>query len=362
MITPLSKIRDLILEKKLDAILVSSVPNILYLTNYSGFSKEEREAFLLITKNSQYIITDSRYSETVKKIIPEYKLMEISPKLTFIDSFKLLIKKHNIKKMGFEGHDLTHLEYIKFFRIFKKPIHVDLTSLRSIKTATEIIKIENACKIGDKTFDYILKKICLGISEEELALEIEFFIKKNGADISFPPIVAFGKNSANPHHIPTNTKLTKKQIILLDFGAKLNSYCSDMTRTIFFGKPTEKQKHIYETVLKSQSLAIENLKSLLINHKSLSACNIDKIARNYIISKGYPSIPHSLGHSVGIQIHESPRLSPRSKDILREGMVFSIEPGIYIPNFGGVRIEDLVVLEKTGLRLLTCSPKKLISL
>jgi Xaa-Pro aminopeptidase len=362
MNTSLTNIRSLLSESKLDAILISSISNIIYLTNYSGFSKEEREAYLFITKNSQYILTDGRYTTAVKTLIPDFKLVEITNKLSATKILELLIKKHKIQKIGFEGHNITHLEHKKLTKALGKMSHIDLTSLRSIKNSDEISTIEKACKLGDKTFDYILKKICLGISEKEIAFEIEMFIKKHGADISFPPIVAFGKNSANPHHVPTNTKLVKNQIILMDFGAKFEGYCSDMTRTIFFGSANTKFKKIYQTVLDAQSGTIDFLKSLILNHKSISASDVDKISRNYIISKGYPTIPHSLGHGVGIQIHESPRLSPKSKDILKEGMVFSVEPGIYTPNFGGVRIEDLVALKENGPKLLTHSPKNLIKL
>lgn len=239
-----------------------------------------------------------------------------------------------------------------------------ISSSKAVKSPDEISKIEKACKLGDKIFDYILKKIKLGITEKEVTQEINSFIKKFEGKLSFPTIVAFGKNSANIHNIPTNNKLTKNQIILLDFGVKLNNYCSDMTRTVFFGKTTPEQKKMYQTVLEAQQKAIDFLassfNSLASANKQIKASKIDKIARDYIISKGYPSIPHSLGHGIGKKVHEAFRISPKSKNYLKEGMVFSIEPGIYIPNFGGVRIEDLVVLEKTGPRFLTHSPKNII--
>ena len=243
-----------------------------------------------------------------------------------------------------------------------KTINAD--SLRIIKTNNEIKKIKKACRLGDKTFDYILKKIKFGVTEKEIAFEIEFFIKKSGGDISFRPIVAFGENSAVPHHQATNNKLTNNQIVLLDFGVKLNNYCSDMSRTIFFGSAEEEFKKMYDAVLQAQDLAIQQFSKKTIKQleKGIKASEIDKIARDHITSKGYKTIPHSVGHGIGIEVHEAPHLSPNSKDILKEGMVFSIEPGIYIPGFGGVRIEDLVVLEKTGVRLITRSSRKLIDI
>jgi Xaa-Pro aminopeptidase len=232
----------------------------------------------------------------------------------------------------------------------------------NIKTPEEISKIQEACNLGDIAFDYILKKIHIGVTEKEVAQEIDSFIENAGGKPSFPTIVAFGKNSANIHNVPVDNKLKKNQIILLDLGVKLNGYCSDMTRTIFSGKPTPKQKKIYQIVLKAQSHAINYLKSLIVNHKSINAKDVDQAARDYIISQEYKTIPHSVGHGIGKEVHEFPHISPKSKDILKEGMVFSIEPGIYLPNFGGIRIEDLVVLTKSGPKLLTHSPKTIIEL
>jgi len=237
------------------------------------------------------------------------------------------------------------------------------------KSQAKILNIEKACNLTDKAFNYILGKIKEGISEKELALKIEFFIKRHGSDIAFPPIVAFGKNSSFPHHVPTfNSQLsTLNSIVLLDFGAKLNGYCSDMTRTVFFGKPTTEQKRMYQTVLKAQQKAIEYIVTHLeggspkrseghdsFEVDSIKASEVDKIARDYIVSQGFPTIPHSLGHGIGRKVHEPPKLSPKSKDTLKPGMVFTIEPGIYLPGFGGVRIEDVVLLEKP-YRILTKS-------
>jgi Xaa-Pro aminopeptidase len=361
MISSLIGIKKQIENNKLDAVLISSVSNIISLTGYPGLTTDEREAFLLILKDSQYFITDSRSSGTVKKIVKDFELAEIAAYSPLQSVFKKLIDKHKIKTLGIEEENLTVSEFKSLRKLFKT-INFETKNLRTIKSSEEIEKIGKACKLGDKAFDYILKKIKRDVSEKELACEIELFLKKNGANTSFSTIVAFGKNSAIPHHVPTVKKLTDNQIVLFDLGAKLNGYCSDMTRTVFFGKPNSKQKHVYETVLNAQQKAIDYLRRSIKNRQSINSSNVDKIARKYITSQGYPTIPHSLGHGVGIQIHESPRLSPKSKDVLKEGMVFSVEPGIYIPNFGGVRIEDLVVLEKSGPHILTHSPKTLIEI
>ena len=363
------RLSKLIKTQRLDALLISSVPNIIYLTNFVGFSKDERQAFLFITKNKQYILTDGRYSEAVKNNVKDFKLIQISPSLSFEKALRKLCKKHDVKRLGFEGHNLSFLEHQKLSKHFNNLprrkagiYHLSISDLRCVKESNEILAIEKACELGDKTFDYILKKIKFGVSEKEIAFEIELFIKKQGADISFPPIVAFGKNSAIPHHVPTMNyePLTTNSIVLLDFGVRLNNYCSDMTRTVFFGKPTPEQKRIYQTVLEAQKLAIDHLGRWQAEQlRSHDSSEVDRLARQYITSKGYKTIPHSLGHGIGLEVHEAPRLSPKSKDILKKNMVFTIEPGIYITGSGGVRIEDVVVLEKNKVRLLTHSPKNL---
>jgi Xaa-Pro aminopeptidase len=347
MNAPLVRLRKEIIAKNLDAILISSLSNIIYLTEYSGFSRNEREAYLLITKNQQYILTDGRYTQDVIKLIPDFKLIEISPKLPATKILNELKKKYKIKKLGIEENDLKVNEHRALKKYFTQTQNFDaINILRSIKNNDEILKIEKACKLGDEVFSSILKRVKFGVSEKEIASEIEFFVKKQDGEVSFSPIVAFGKNSAVPHHVPNDLKLAQNSIVLLDFGVKLDNYCSDMTRTIFFGSANAEFKKMYNTVLKAQSCATA----------------IDNAAREYIVSQGYKTIPHSLGHGIGIDVHELPHISPNSKDILKDGMVFSIEPGIYLPNFGGVRIEDLVVLEKAGLRLLTHSPKNLIEI
>ena len=375
MISPLIKLRKKLSKKGFHAMLVSSPSDIFYLTNYPGLIKEEREIFLFITKNYQYVLTDRRYIGTVKALILNYKLVEISSKHSLTNALNALRTKHKIKKLGIDESDIKVSEYKKLKKRFNKICHCNsISDLRTTKEREEISRIEKACQLGDKTFNYILKKIRLGISEKEIVFEIELFTKQHGADISFPPVIAFGPNSAIPHHRPTNKKLKKNQIILLDFGVKLNNYCSDMTRTIFFGKSIGKFKKMYNAVLKAQKRAMEHISryhaefasassgSRSRNKFGMTASKVDGIARDYIVSQGYETIPHSLGHGIGIDVHENPHLSPKSKDSLTEGMVFSVEPGIYVPDFGGIRIEDLIVLEKSGPRLLTHSPKTIIEL
>ncbi len=348
------------LVKKLGAVLVSSQPNIAYLCGYSGFSEKERECFLLFEKNKNYLITDGRYIEAVKKNIFGFELIDIGA-----DNF--LSKDHsdilkNLRVIGIEEENLTVSELRKLKKHVKTIKNADLSDLRIIKRDDEIKNIKKACRVADETFSFILGELRTGIKEKEIAGKIESFIKSRGADISFSPIVAFGKNSAFPHHVSGNNKLRSNQIVLLDFGAKVNNYCSDLSRTVFFGKASHQFKKMHKTVLEAQKIAIGRLKFLFSNHKSIQAKDVDKIARQFIIKRGYPSTPHSLGHGVGIEVHEAPHISQSSGEQIRPGMVFSIEPGIYNPSYGGVRIEDLVILTAKGPQLISHARREIIEL
>lgn len=353
------KIKSLLATKKVDVILVSSPAHIIYLTGFDHFTPFEREAFLLITKNNNYIITDGRYSEAVRENIKGFTLLEISSQNPLTKLLHSIAKKHTIKTIAVEENDITVSEYKILVKSFKKRVPTIVKDLRIVKDDNEIKLIEKACMCGDKAFEYILGLLKPGVSEKEIAFELELFIRKQDGELSFPSIIAFGKNSSMPHHKTGITRLHKNSIVLLDFGVKMHNYCSDMTRTVFFGSAPKEFRKMYQTVLAAQQKAIDKLYDISIYH-TLNTSGIDKIARNYITSNGYPTIPHSLGHGIGLEVHEPPRLSPRSKDILKPNMVFSVEPGIYVSGFGGVRIEDLIVLEKAGPRILTHAKRDLI--
>ncbi len=347
--------------EKVDAILISSPANIIYLTDYSGFSETERECFLIITKKSNYLITDKRYSEAVKKQAKNFIVKDGGIYNFLRNEAEKLFEKLNIKTLGFEESNLTVSE----FKSFKKIVSlnpIDLHKLRLIKSNNEIKNIKLACYIGDQAFKFILDKFKPGITEREISNLIEDFIVEKGGESSFKLIVAFGKNSAIPHHQTGNTKLRKNQIILLDFGVRINNYCSDMTRTIYFGHAPKKFIKMYSTVLQAQTEAIRFLESSINNHNLINGSGIDKVARDYIVKQKYPNIPHSVGHGIGIEVHEAPHISPKSKNKIKEDMIFSIEPGIYLSNYGGVRIEDLYCIYKNNLIQMNKAPKYLISI
>ena len=335
---------------KIDSILITYPQNVFYLTGYKGFLSEEKDAKILITKKINYLFTDKRYLGEINNL-KGFQTADIS---LFLET----VNGNKIKSAGFEETSVTIPEYKSLKKIFKrlKPLSGVIEDYRSIKGTGEIAKIKKACGISDRAFKYILGKIKEGVTEEDIEMQLEIFIRGQKANISFRPIVAFGKNSAVPHHQTGKIKLKSGMIVLLDFGVNYKGYCSDMTRTFFFGPKNERFERIYKTVLEAQNSAVQFINHTLAMNQKISASGVDKKARQYITGKGLGLIPHSTGHGIGIQVHEKPSLSPKSKDILKSGMIFSIEPGIYLDNFGGVRIEDLFFLSGKDLKKLTHSP------
>jgi len=357
-----AKVKEIIKSGEFDAVLISSVHHISHLTGYSNFSNQEREAFLLVTQDSQYIFTDGRYTEAIAGFVQDFELLELTMETPLEKHLEKLSRKHRIKRLGIEEGNLTVAEFNKLKKTFSQINGAKIDSIRSIKEGWEIGQIERACQLGDKAFDFVLQRLKPGMSEIEVAYEMEMFIRENGASLSFDTIIGFGNNSSVPHHHTGKVVLEDKpeQFILMDFGVRFEGYCSDMTRTVFWRKASAKQKKIYQTVFDAQKLAAEFIDKNI--GKEGNAAEAARIANDYIVSKGFPAIPHGLGHGVGLEIHEHPRLGMKSKDVLVEGMVFSIEPGVYIPGFGGVRIEDLYTIQGNRLKQITQASKELIEL
>lgn len=350
----LKKLRESMKLKGLDAILVIGDPNRNYLSGFTG-----DESFSIITDNKALFITDSRYTQQAKNEVKDYEILEY--KGAFPDFFSDIIKKLNVKKVGFEDNVVSYELYTKFVSKTKAqlvPMKGIIEEIRLIKDKREIESIRKAASIADKAFSHMVKFIRAGMSEMEIGLELEFTMKKLGAkDLSFPSIVASGVRSSLPHGRATDKIVKTGEFLTLDFGCVFEEYCSDMTRTVAIGEPNDKLKEIYNVVLEAQESVLKFIKP------GVKTNAIDSIAREYISQKGYGSyFGHGLGHGVGREIHESPRLSPMSDTVLKEGMIVTDEPGIYIPEFGGVRIEDLVVVTKDGCETLSKSPKNLICL
>lgn len=334
-----------------ECVFISSYANIFY---YSGFSSED--AYLIINKQKCFIITDSRYFVQAKIESPDFEIIDIS--LGFENIFKK-VPENNIL---FEEKGVSVSEYLNFKKLCSQktfiPSSNKIGALRRIKDREEISKIKAAEELADAAFSHVLNIIKPGIRECDIAIELEFFMKKNGAKkLSFDTIVASGKRSAMPHGVATAKEILNGEFVTLDFGCVLDGYCSDITRTVAVGKITSDARQIYDVVLNAQKKALSEMKI------GMKCCDIDKIARDVITDNGFGEyFGHSLGHSLGIEIHESPNFSPKSNDIFESGNVITVEPGIYIEDFCGVRIEDVIASIDGEIFNLTSSPKELIIL
>ncbi len=328
-----------------EAYYISSFANIFY---YSGFKSED--ARLLITPNELILLTDSRYRVQAKLQSPEFEVADIAD--------YGIIERLGIKRIGFEESNLTVAELAKINKrnISVFPAGKTISAPREIKDEGEISRIKSAEELGDAAFSHVLGLIKPGMTEREIAFEIEFFMRKNGAEaLSFETIAASGERSCMPHGVATDKQIKRGELLTLDFGCILDGYCSDMTRTVAIGEIGEREKGIYDTVLLAQKTALDNIKS------GMKCSDADAFARDVIKNAGYgDNFGHSLGHSVGIEIHENPNLSPKSDRVLLPGNVVTVEPGIYIDGFCGVRIEDLVVIGEKNTVNLTKSEKELI--
>ena len=350
----IKKLREAMELKGLEAVLVIGDPNRNYLSGFTG-----DESFSIITKDKALFITDSRYTQQAKNEVKDYEVLEY--KGSFPDFFSDIVKKLNVKKVGFEDNVVSYQLYSKFSSKTEAeliPMEGIIEEIRLIKDKREIESIQKAASIADKAFLHMLKFIKSGMSEREIGLELEFTMKKLGAkDLSFPSIVASGVRSSLPHGRATDKIVNEGDFLTLDFGCIFEEYCSDMTRTVAIGEPNDKLKEIYNVVLQAQEDVLKFIKS------GVNTKEVDSVARDYIAQKGYGRyFGHGLGHGVVREIHEGPRLSPMSDTTLKEGMIITDEPGIYIPDFGGVRIEDLVLVTKDGCEPLSKSPKNLICL
>ncbi len=333
--------------KECDGVLLTSPHNMRYFSGFSG-----GEGAVLITKDERLVFTDFRYIEAAKE---EAKGFNIIMWKSTADLYK---QTDNLRYIAYEDNFMTALELEKLEEHTKAEYigkGCEIDKIRMVKEPWEVEKIATAEEIGDRAFSHILGYIKEGVSEVEIASELEYFMRKQGAEkTSFDTIAISGKKTSMPHGRPDNKKIEKGDFITLDFGCVYEGYCSDMTRTVVLGRASEKQKEIYNIVCEAQLAGLEAIKS------GTNCADADKRAREIIEKAGYGQyFGHSLGHGVGLLIHELPNLSPKSNTVLEDNMVVSCEPGIYIPDFGGVRIEDLVCVQGGKCRILSKSTKKL---
>ncbi len=352
-----NKLTDILDKKQIDAILVSDGYNMRYLSGFTGAT-----GYLLITRNSRHLFTDSRYTLAAKAQAPDYEVTEVDGGRNYDILINNVIRDEKLETIGFESNVIKYSTYMRLKEKLNAkalfPLNDELTKLRRIKTPEEIEKLRRAEHIGDIAFSEVLHHIKPGITELELAAKLEYIMKVNGGEkLSFETIIASGINSSKPHAEPSDKKIEKGDFVTMDFGCVYQGYHSDMTRTIVVGKANEEQKKIYEKVREAQQAVLDML------HPGLSGKEYDKVARDIIYAAGYEGcFGHGLGHSVGLEIHEDPRFSMTEEEIIQPGMVITVEPGIYVEGFGGVRIEDMVAVTESGCDNLAHSPKELIEL
>lgn len=343
----LDKLRELLAEN--EAVYITAYPDIFY---YSNFQSED--ARLIISKDKAILITDSRYTIQAKLQSPEFDVYDIRNGIA--GAFELV-------KSEVVGYEEEHICVAALERVKNavsdrefKPMQKLICGVREVKEKGEIDRIRAAERLGDEAFSYILERISAGRRERDIALELEFFMRRNGASgLSFETIVASGVRSAMPHGVASDKLIEKGDLVTLDFGCVLDGYCSDMTRTVAVGSLCEKGRLIYDTVKTAQQAALNAVR------EGAELSSVDKTARDIISRAGFgENFGHSLGHSVGIEIHENPCFSPKASGVVKNGNVITVEPGIYIEGFGGVRIEDLTAVSDGKCEILSTSSKELI--
>lgn len=339
----LKAIRRRLNESKSTALVVTRPANVTYATGFSG-----DDSWALITKRGSYLITDSRYTEQARSQCVSCKIIERTNTLAK-ETANLLNKSKSASIVTVEQStavsDFQALK--KSLQSRLKPAADIIETVRSCKDTNEISSIRKAARIAAQALKDTKKYIKPGITENELAGRLDFNIRKLGSKNSFETIVAFGPNASRPHHQPTTRKLKKNDTILIDFGARYNDYCSDLTRCFAVGKPSVFYKKVYEAVEKAQAAAIKMVKV------GVEIKEVDSAAREVIKQFDLPVYGHGTGHGLGLEVHELPILSAKAKGRLKAGQIITIEPGVYIPGKLGVRIEDDVLVTKTGCRILS---------
>lgn len=341
-----------------DAILVTDPYNLHYLTGFTG------EGIAFLSRDSGTIVTDSRYTLACEQSAGArgFEVCEISTEKGYVAFAQELTDRAGATTIGFENGSISYAKYARYREGLPEVTWVKLEEaldeLRFVKTDEEIEYMRKAAHIADAAFLRTLPYIKPGVTELEITARLEFEMKMGGADgLAFDTIIASGYHSAMPHAVPDEKRIEEGDFVTMDFGCKYRGYCSDMTRTIVVGKASERQKEIYELVLRAQLAAEEAL------HAGVVGKDIDRIARDIFREAGMDQyFGHGLGHSVGLFIHEEPRLSVREERTILENMIETVEPGLYIPGFGGVRIEDMVAVTADGIDILCESPKELMEL
>ncbi|MDO5444180.1 MAG: Xaa-Pro peptidase family protein [Eubacteriales bacterium] len=353
------QIKKKIAKAGLDGILLNSEANRFYASDFPTMAEDDGR--VLVTKEDCYFITDSRYTEAAQNRIKDAIIVIRENAASYIDILKELTEKHEIKKLGFEERALTVKQYNDYSSSLDCefiPASDLLEDLRQSKDDDEIRSMIAAQRIAEKSLEQLLTEIKEGQTEKEISARLQYLMYLNGAErMSFDPIVASGPNSSMPHAVPTDRKIQAGDFLTLDFGCIYNGYCSDMTRTVAIGYATDEMKKVYETVLLAQ------LKGISLARTGVIGKEVHNAASEVIAAAGYGGyFGHGFGHSLGIEIHESPNFNSRNDKPMPDRAAVSAEPGIYLPGKFGVRIEDVVVLKEEGCEDITLAPKELMIL
>ena len=342
-------------EHEVDAMLISTAENRRYLSGFTGSA-----GYLLISNDHAVLVTDSRYTEQATSQAPDYQVLQVRGGWDWLIE---LLKETSVRRLGFESQNMTVSTYNSLLDAVKQDESLNKVSIvatagiteeqRAIKDGNELTSLQKAIDASDRAMEAMCPQIKEGMTEREVAWRMEMAMRDFGADsISFDTIVAAGPNGAMAHHRPSDRPIGRGEPIVIDMGAKVGGYCSDITRTVVVGEPDETFRKIYDIVLGAQLTAINTVKPGMTGEEG------DGLARTVIEEAGYgDNFGHGLGHGVGLAVHENPRVGPRSSDLLATETVFTVEPGIYLSGWGGVRIEDIVVLGNEGAAPLSKASK-----
>ena len=350
----IERLRGTFAGQELDALLISSSENRAYFSGFRGSA-----GYLWITPSDTMLATDSRYTEQAKGQALDYRVVQISSGL---DWFKTAAAESGARRIGFEDGSVTVALYNSLGEQLKSldpapelvPIGGTASQLRAVKEPDELAIIQRAIDLADIAMETVGARLRPGMTERDVSWQLEQCMREQGADaLSFDTIVASGPNGAKAHHKPSERRLEMGDSVVIDMGALYDGYCSDITRTFVLGKASDQFRKVYDTVLAAQETAEATARA------GMSGSDVDGLARAVIAEAGYgDAFGHSLGHGIGIAVHELPGVGPNSHGVIEDGMVFSVEPGIYLTGWGGVRIEDLVVMEADGARVLTHAHKR----
>ena len=348
-----SRLVDRLSELEVDAFFVTRLPNVRYLTGFTGSNGQ-----LILSKDGATFLTDGRYTEQAGHEVPDIALNQYSADLA--TAFGKACAALGVKRVAFEAAGLTYRVYETL-----AATGIDLAStmdvverLRWVKDPEELRKLEAAQAVADDAFDVVIGKLAEAMTEREVAFELDMTMRRSGAEaVSFETIVAFGENAAEPHHSPTDRPLTRGDMVKIDFGSVVEGFHSDTTRTVAFGEPDPRLREIHDIVLRAQQAGIDAVLPGVMGGAA------DEAARAVIRDAGYgENYSHSLGHGVGLEVHEGPYLRAAGTDVLPQGTVVTVEPGIYVGGLGGVRIEDMVEVTSDGCRPMPRTARELVVL